>query len=623
MRVVIAGINSQYIHSSLAPWYLKAVCKDCPCDVIVREYTINDRIDSILYGIYCEKPDVLAVSCYIWNIEYVYKIVRTVKKVLPKLVIILGGPEVSYDSESLMEEYEEVDFIISGEGEISFKRLIKFLTGKNNSKSEDNLVRIENQSGSKNNSDNEDESKELWDVPNLTWRHRGKIILNKTEAPIINLDSIPSPYSDEMIAQTEGKIIYYESSRGCPFSCSYCLSSIDKGVRYFSMDRVRKDLMKLINAGVRQVKFVDRTFNCNKARAAEIIKFIIENSRTTSFHFEAAADLFDEEMINLLAAIPEGLIQLEIGVQTTNEKTLMLINRKTSLDKLFENVRKIREKGNIHIHLDLIAGLPDENMESFKKSFNSVYSAKPHNLQLGFLKMLKGSKIREDAEKYGYSYRHYPPYEVLSNEEISFDEILMLKDVEEVLERYYNSSRFQKTLSYIISVIEESSNALTAFDFYRELALYCREKGYLSRPVQAKNLYNILYSYVKQINNPHIDYHLFNDLMKFDFLSTDNTNNLPDCINTIRPDRFQDMCFEFLKNEENIEKYLPHYKGLPAKQIFKKVNFQVFSYTIPANKYSPEMTIILFDYGQPKSPVSGCYKWHDITCEFETQLKNG
>jgi radical SAM superfamily enzyme YgiQ (UPF0313 family) len=287
----------------------------------------------------------------------------------------------------------------------------------------------------------------------LFYRDAELIKGNDCFSLIDNLDSIPTPYTEEMLSAAGGRIIYYESTRGCPFSCSYCLSSTFEGVRYFSLERVKKELQKLVNAGVRQIKFVDRTFNANRERAKEIIRFIISLGGTTNFHFEAAADLFDSEMLDILAAAPKGLIQFEIGIQTTNNKTLEAINRRTDLGRVFQNVNKLNSIGNVHIHVDLIAGLPYENMGSFKNSFNEVYALEPHQLQLGFLKLLKGSRIRDESKVYGYVFRDYAPYEVMQNSCISFDEILELKNVEDMVERYYNSGRFNNTLKYVIQIL--------------------------------------------------------------------------------------------------------------------------------------------------------------------------
>jgi radical SAM superfamily enzyme YgiQ (UPF0313 family) len=417
MKTIIAALNSKYIHSALAPWYLKEYCGSSFGEIKVMEFTINNNIDQILSGIYSECPDVAAFSCYIWNISLVLKIAHDLKKVSPHTVVVLGGPEVSFDAEELLNQNPFVDYIVEGEGERAFKKLLQ----------------------------------DICKVNGLNERPGKKSAVYRDESLIYELDELPSPFSDEMLNALGDRIAYFESSRGCPFSCSYCLSSTFIGVRYFSMNRVRRELIKLIDRGISQVKFVDRTFNCNKNRAMEIFEFIIRNGGNTRFHFEAAADLFDEEMIDLLSYAPRGMIQFEIGVQTTCGRALSAVDRRTDLNKVFRNINKLRELKNIHLHLDLIAGLPFEDYSAFKNSFNDVYALEPHQLQLGFLKMLKGSKIRKEKELYLYRFREYPPYEFLSNKYLPYNDVIDIKGVEEVLERYYNSQKFKYSLVYIIT----------------------------------------------------------------------------------------------------------------------------------------------------------------------------
>ncbi|MDP4095103.1 MAG: radical SAM protein, partial [Bacillota bacterium] len=452
MKTVIAAINSRFIHSSLAAWYLKANCSELCGQVEVAEYTINDITDYILMSLYAKHADVLAFSCYIWNMETVLKLADTVKKVSPGIKIILGGPEVSYESVMMLEKYSFIDFILAGEGEQSLDLLLQYLN--------------ENYQG-------------LDEIEGLFYKEEGMLIKGKGGFALVkNLDSLKTPYTEQMLASLDNRIMYYESSRGCPFSCSYCISSTFEGVRYFAMEKVKNQLKCFISRGIPQVKFVDRTFNCHKERAKEIFRFIIDNAASTAFHFEVAADLFDDEMFKILSKAPVGLIQFEIGVQTTNSDCLTAIDRKTDLSSVFKNTAKLIEKGKFHIHLDLIAGLPREDYESFKKSFDEVYRLSPNNLQLGFLKMLKGSRIRKEASEYGYKFREYPPYEVLENKYLSFDSVCELKSIEEVVERYYNKGRFIKTLLYITSGFFSS-----AFEFYRSFAQYNIKNGYLERPL--------------------------------------------------------------------------------------------------------------------------------------------
>jgi len=588
MKTIIVALNSKYIHSSLAVWYLKASCKDDCGEVKVMEFTINDNPDSVLAAIYHEKADVAAFSCYIWNISYVLRLAANLKKVSPQTKVILGGPEVSFDAPRLMRENTCIDYVIAGEGEIAFRSLLK------------NIIL---QAG----------GDKILGVAQLDWPEgifyrRGNDVESTGICSFVKeLDSIPSPYTPDMLDCLGNRIMYFESSRGCPFNCSYCLSSTSEGVRYFSLDRVKRDLQKLVNAGAGLVKFVDRTFNSHRQRAKEIFKYIIENTADTKFHFEAAADLFDDEMMDILSKAPPGKIQLEIGVQTTNRKTLESIDRITRLDKVFYNVKRLKEFGNIHLHLDLIAGLPYEDYDSFKVSFNEVFNLKPHQLQLGFLKMLKGSKLRNEAGIHDYSFRDYPPYEVLSNRYIRFDEILILKGIEEIVERYYNSGRFIHSLDYIIDRFFE-----TPFDFFETLYTYSKQEGYLDRPLAARNLYTVLLNFVKSKVSGETEA-IINDLLKLDFLASDNSNNLPEGIRREIPYLFKEKCFNFLSDESKVKKFIPEFMGEPAKKIFKKVHFELFNYNITNSygNYIKEDTVVLFDYTS-RSSVTGKYAFVKI-----------
>jgi len=587
MKTVLVALNSKYIHSSLAPWYLKAACGDGCGEIIVLEHTINDDLENVLSEVYCLKPDIAAFSCYIWNIGKVLHISENLKKVLPSVKIVFGGPEVSFDAVKIMAENPFIDYIITGEGEISFKSL---LTAIKDLKAEPDKTLLSS-------------------IEGLVYRSCGDILSSNSYTVIKDLDSLPSPYADEMLSSTSGKVVYFESSRGCPFSCSYCLSSTFDGVRYFSLDRVKNELLKFIKAGFKLVKFVDRTFNCNKTRAKEIFKYVIEHGENTLFHFEAAADLFDDEMIEILSKVPSGRIQLEVGIQSTNMQTLAEVNRISNLDRVFNNILRLRQHGNIHLHLDLIAGLPYEGFCSFKTSFNEVYALKPHNLQLGFLKMLKGSKIRREAHKYSYKFRNYPPYEVLSNSFIDFEEIIILKGIEEILERYYNSGRFIRTLEYVIGRYFDS-----AFDFYNSLYEYCKNRGWLNNQLSSRQLYSIFLDYIRTTGAAN-EYGLISDLLKLDFLASDRSNNLPEGISRELPGNFKEWCFDFLKNEENIKKYLPLFAGQPAKQIYKHVHFEHFSYDITDIKEGQPILkkdiIVLFDYTF-RDKVTGLFNYQKL-----------
>jgi len=575
MKTVIASLNSKYIHSALAPWYLKEYCGSGFGEIKVMEFTINSSIDMILSGIYNECPDVAAFSCYIWNIGLVLKVAQDLKKVLPKTKVVLGGPEVSFDAEELLNRYPFVDYIVEGEGERAFRKLLHDICALDGSDD----------------------------------RPGKRCAVYRDESLIPDLDELPSPFSEEMLGALGDRIVYFESSRGCPFSCSYCLSSTFSGVRFFSMDRVRRELSRLIDRGTGQVKFVDRTFNCNKNRAMEIFEFIIRSGGNTRFHFEAAADLFDDEMIDLLSHAPSGMIQFEIGIQTTCRKALSAVDRRTDLDKAFRNIRKLRELENIHLHLDLIAGLPYEDYAAFKNSFNNVYGLRPHHLQLGFLKMLKGSKIRGEKELYDYRFREYPPYEFLSNRYLPYSDVVEIKGVEEVLERYFNSQKFNCSLDYLIRSFYDK-----AYDFYHDLYRFNLEKGYLDKPLSMRDLYRVLSEFAaERIPEEHLP--LLNELLKFDYFSSNASRDILPFIKRKEIPGFKERCFDFLKEAGNVNCFLPHLSGMAAKDIYKKVHFEVFEYNVLAGDLSPginkEETIVLFDYSS-QDKVTGLYKHHPV-----------
>jgi radical SAM superfamily enzyme YgiQ (UPF0313 family) len=560
MRTLITSLNSKYIHSCLAAWYLKSYCGNSCGEIDVFESTVNEPLDNILRAIYAKKPDIAAFSCYIWNIEFVYKLCENIRKVLPQTVIVLGGPEVSYDSPEVLKENKNIDYIISGEGEIAFRNLIEGLS-------------------------REEKPAESY-IKGIA---------------VSNPDNIPSPYSSQMLESTKNKILYFESQRGCPFNCSYCLSSVSEGVRYFSEDRVKKDLKKLIDEKTEQIKFVDRTFNCNKERAKDIFKYIIENNRESRFHFEVAADLFDDEMFDILKEAPIGLIQLEIGIQTLNETVLDLIKRKTDSKAVLANIKKLLEFKNIHIHVDLIAGLPEEDFKSFENSFNSVYNLKPHMLQLGFLKMLKGTAIRSKAKKYNYRFKSFPPYEVLSNNSISFSEISILKEIEELVERFYNSGRFLLSTNYIIDNYFNSP-----FEFYMSLRNYMMQLEFYKKAVPVKMLYAMLMEFIKSIGVADIE--PVNELLKIDFLSSDKSGKLPECIKGYNEKNLNQSSFDFLNNSEKVSEYLPEVLGIKAKEAIKYLHFEILNYKFDkmTGKYKKEKNVAIFNY-KDRNFVTGLY----------------
>ena len=463
MKILLCAVNAKYIHSNLAVYSIRANAGEYRDQIELGEYTINQYVEDILQDIYQKKPDLIAFSCYIWNIRHIRELVRELRKVLPNVPIWLGGPESSYDAKGLLENYPEVTGVLVGEGEESFYELCKFYDGK-----------IES----------------LTDVKGIAYREAGEVIVKPFEL-VKDLSTLKFAYED--FKDFEHKIIYYESSRGCPFSCSYCLSSIDKSVRFRDLEIVKKELQIFIDEKVPQVKFVDRTFNCKVSHAMAIWQYIHEHDNgVTNFHFEVAADLITEEELELFDKMRPGLIQLEIGVQSTNEDTVCEIRRKMNFSKVGEMVTKVKEIGGIHQHLDLIAGLPNENYESFGKSFDDVFTLRPEQLQLGFLKVLKGSYMYENREAYGLIYRSEPPYEVLSTNWLSYEEMIRLKGIEQIVELYYNSHQYDKTLKEVLEG-EES-----AFGFFESFADEYRGKGYHLVNHSRKEKYYILKEFLEK-----------------------------------------------------------------------------------------------------------------------------
>ena len=475
MRYLLAAINAKYIHSNLGIYSLRryamerlGLSAESEIQIDLGEYTINHQMDQILQDIYRRKPDVVGFSCYIWNIVYVKELIHDLKKVLPQVRIWLGGPEASYDAVHLMDELPEVELIMQGEGEETFTRLV--------------------------------EARECGtevcfsEIPGIVLRRFDGTIEVHRPAPLMNLDDIPFSYGD--LSGLEHRIIYYESSRGCPFSCSYCLSSIDKKVRFRSLSLVTMELQFFLDRKVPQVKFVDRTFNCKKSHSMAIWQYLLEHDNgITNFHFEISSDLLDDDELALMKQMRPGLIQLEIGVQTTNPVVVKEIRRTMDLDKVARRVAQVNAFGNIHQHLDLIAGLPYENIESFHRSFNDVYKMEPEQLQLGFLKVLKGSYMEEMKQKYGLLSQSKPPYEVLRTNWLSYEEVIRLKGVEEMVEVYYNSGQFRRTMKRL------SQEWGDAFDLYDSLAAFYEDEGLNGVSHNRLARYEILYRFIQKWGN--------------------------------------------------------------------------------------------------------------------------
>ena len=463
MKILLAACNAKYIHSNPAVYDLRAFASEYKEHILLGEYTINQTKDEILKEIYRSGAEVVCFSCYIWNISFVRELIFDLKKILPGTAFWVGGPEVSFDAENFLKEMPQVTGVMVGEGEETFLELARYYIEKKGT---------------------------LADIRGIAFRENGEIFHNGWRE-VMDLSRVPFAY--EQTEDFANRIIYYESSRGCPFSCSYCLSSIDKKLRFRNLELVKKELQFFLDKKVPQVKFVDRTFNCKHDHAMEIWKYILEHDNgVTNFHFEISSDLLREEELELMSRMRPGLIQLEIGVQSTNPDTIRAIHRNMDLKKLEASVARVKSFGNIHQHLDLIAGLPCEDYESFRRSFEQVYRMKPDQLQLGFLKVLKGSSMYHEAQKYEILYKEKEPYEVLSTAWLSYEDILKLKMVESMVEVYYNSGQFRKTLSWIETFYHEM------FSFYESLGAYYEEKGYEEISHSRLRRYEILLEFLKE-----------------------------------------------------------------------------------------------------------------------------
>lgn len=502
MKILLAAVNAKYIHSNLAVYSLKAAAAPLGAQVEIREYTINQKTDDILKDLYRRQPDMVAFSCYIWNRRMVEELVRELPKVLPGIPLWVGGPEVTYAAREFLEACPEAAGVMRGEGEETFCRLVTYYMEGNGT---------------------------LSGIRGLTWRGEdGQICENEAVEPM-DMDQIPFAYED--LERFEHRILYYESSRGCPFRCSYCLSSIDRQVRFRNLELVKKELSIFLEAHVPQVKFVDRTFNLDHGRTMELWRWMMEHDNgVTNFHFEIGANRLSEEELSLMSRMRPGLIQLEIGVQSTNEDTIHEIDRTMDLERLKTVAQKIKGFHNIHQHLDLIAGLPEEDLESFRRSFDEIYALEPEQLQLGFLKVLKGSKMYERASDYGILCHNEPPYEVLKTDWLSYEEVLLLKGVEEMTEVYYNSHQFKQTLK---KVLERYGSP---FDFFHELAVYYEDKGYHQIHHSRMARYEILREWLQQKKWMCA---VFDQCMVYDLYAREYLKSRPSFAADLRPYRRQ------------------------------------------------------------------------------------
>ena len=548
MKILLAACNAKYIHSNLAVYDLQAYASDYADHIVLKEYTINQQKDDIMRDIYLEHPDVVCVSCYIWNLSFVKELMADLIKILPGADFWAGGPEVSYDAEKFLTENSEFKGVMVGEGEETFKELAGYYVEKN--------------------------PQDLKDMTGICYRDGDQIIHNGWRQ-IMDLSSIPFIYKD--LSEFKNRIIYYESSRGCPFSCSYCLSSIDKKLRFRDTETVKKELQFFIDNKVPQVKFVDRTFNCKHDHAMAIWKYINEHDNgVTNFHFEISADLLREEELQEMSTMRPGLIQLEIGVQSTNLDTIKAIHRTMDFEKLKGIVDRIHSFGNIHQHLDLIAGLPYEDYDSFRHSFNDVYALKPQQLQLGFLKVLKGSHMMEMCREYGIVYKTQEPYEVLSTKWLDYDYVLKLKTVENMVEVYYNSGQFQNTLEYLEKFFPD------AFSIYERLGSFYMEKGYGDISHTRMRRYEILLEFLEDM--PEISMNQVKDQMVYDLYLRENLKSRPGFARDQKP--FERQIWDFRKREK----------------VAKNAHVEVFA----------DGTVLLFNYAD-RDPLTNNAHVTDVT----------
>ncbi|CDF45246.1 radical SAM domain protein [Roseburia sp. CAG:100] len=581
MRVLLIAVNAKYIHSNPAVYSLRAYAQAAlgnqpEVGIEIAEYTINQNTENILADIYRHRPDIAAFSCYIWNWNTIQELLPELPKLLPDTKLWLGGPEVSFHAEKILAQYTQLTGIMVGEGEETFTQLVRFYHAPKG---------------------------QLQDIPGLVLPQ------GRTQPrELTDMSKLPFLYED--LGKFQNRIIYYESQRGCPFRCAYCLSAIDKSVRLRDIETVKKELQYFLDHKVSQVKFIDRTFNCNAAHALAIWRYLLKNDNgVTNFHFEIAADLMTEEELEVLKQMRPGLIQLEIGVQSTNEQTLHAINRYMNLEHLRQVVDKIHSFHNIHQHLDLIAGLPYEDYDSFVTSFNDVYAMRPQQLQLGFLKVLKGSPIEERAEEYGIVYNSRPPYEVLYSRWLPYDDVLRLKGIEEMVELYYNSCQFTHTLP----VLEKEFSS--PFALYEALSQYYEEKGYyINTPARAYR-YQVLLEFARQKAPARSE--LYAQLLTFDMYLRENLKSRP----VFAPcwqqgEEEKEQVRTFYRQEAQKPQYLTGYEGYQPQQLMKMTHIEYFTYPVWLENEEmtqlSQKTAILFDY-QKRDPLTYDAAYYMIT----------
>lgn len=567
-KILLTAVNAKYIHSNLAVYSLRAYARELKENIVLAEYTINNRTEYILREIYLKKPDVICFSCYIWNIPIILEVAEEFHKLCPKVPIWVGGPEVSYEVEAFLKEHPFITGVIIGEGEKTFSELCRYYV-----KGEGSL----------------EEMKGI-----ALFDGAGNVQIHESQE-ILDMNTIPFCY--DLSEDFSHRIIYYESSRGCPFRCSYCLSSVEKILRFRDVEIVKRELQFFLDQKVKQVKFVDRTFNCDKKHAMAIWQYILgHDNGITNFHFEISSDLLGEEELELFAKMRPGLIQLEIGVQSTNGETVDAIHRHMDLDKLFHYVDRVHKLGNIHQHLDLIAGLPYEDYESFGKSFNDLYAHEPDQLQLGFLKVLKGTVMEEEVKKYDIIYRNQSPYEVLGTKWLSYDEIILLKGVEELVELYYNSGQYALTLKYAVPFFE------SPFRFYEMFSASYRKKGYHKLNHNRLEKYNILREFLRE-HMQEVRWNILDEIMLYDMYLRENVKG--------RPVWAKDTA-----------KYKKEWKMLYREQGEKLFPEEVQAGTYDSKKAANQSHIELFEIDIKQFEENGTIVEKRVCCLFDYNKRN-
>ena len=548
LKVLLVGINAKFIHSNIAIRYLEKYTKDLNYQCIIKEFSINDREERILEDLLKEKPDMIGFSCYIWNVDMVKHLAKLVWLISPETEVFFGGPEVSFDGFRFLRD-NNGDIIIEGEGEETYKELIEYKIANINNKNRDNIL------------------DGLKKIKGLYYKV-GNEVIHSGKRSLMDINEVKFPYTEDDEAM-DNKILYYEASRGCPFGCKYCLSATDLNVRFRDIEMVKKELEFFVNKGVKLVKFVDRTFNCNVKFAMEIWRFLIELNANTMFHFEISADLLTPGEVELLSRAPEGRFQFEVGVQTTNVEILENINRKVNTENISEKVKQVKNLKNIKQHLDLIAGLPGEDYNSCRNSFNDIYQMEPEEIQLGFLKIIDGTPMKAEVEKWGMKYSPVPPYEILKTNTMDYWELIKLKRVEHVVDKYYNSKKFENILKYFVG------SFTTPFDFYSSLGEFFEEKGYLSRNISNADYYKIFIEFNEEKLGK--DSKVLKEIIKFDYLLYNKKRWLPGFLDRL-------LTNEELKIVKNI--VLKEYLNLDKNKL------HIEKYSIDIEKFIQERLIV-------------------------------